>query len=166
MVATPLAQTARYIDTAITKCYYLPAVANINAPSRAELDAGTDLSPEVAATTGWSVTGAETAAPDLASTFDSKVPGKTSTEDSSITFYMDKTAGGAEVLDLFPRDTVGFIAWLHGGDIATNPLDCYPIRVRSQPKVIDVTGGTASQVRVDYSVTSEPSENVAVPAAV
>lgn len=165
MAPPTLGQSTRYIDPGVTKCYFVPAIANINSPTRAELDAGTDLSPEIAASAGWSVAAAEVETPDLGRTFTSKIPGKTNAEDSSITFYMSTQTGGAAVLDLLPRGTAGHICWLHGGDVQNNPMDVYPVRVRAQPKVMDASGAAASQVRVDFSITSQPSENVNVPAA-
>jgi hypothetical protein len=157
-----LVKSNRYIDPGVTKIYYLPSCANPAAPTRAEITAGTDLSNEVAAAAGWTLTGAEVATPDLGDDFDSKIPGKLSVDDSSLTFYADKA--GADVRTVLPRTTTGFILIADGGDVAGNKADNFPIRVRSVGKVRNVEGSAAKVLTVSFSVTDKPSEDVSIPA--
>lgn len=163
MTATPISQTVRYINPGVTKIVYAPTVVDISAPTRAEIDAGTDLSREVAELTGWQVNSNQVPTPDLASTFTSNTPGRTTAEDSSLTFYADKT--GDDVRALLPRGTDGFIIIMDGGDVPASPMDVYPIRVASNGKMRSV-GEEAARIQVQCSITSEPAEDVAVPAAV
>ena len=44
MPPAPLNPTTRYLAVGIRKVYWVPTVANKNSPTRAELNAGTDLS--------------------------------------------------------------------------------------------------------------------------
>lgn len=167
MAPTALGESTRYISPGETRIYWVPVIVDIAAPTRAELDAveARDLTGEVAEGAGWEVTSNEVATPDLGSKFDKKIGGKTNADGSSLTFYMSREAAGAEVLTLMSRDSEGHIVRLHGGDTAGYPMDVFPVRVLASPKVVDAGGGAAEQVRVQYSVTGEPAENVPVPAA-
>jgi hypothetical protein len=158
-----LATSERYIDAGVTKIFYLPACANPSAPTRAEITAGTDLSDQIASAAGWQLQGAEVETPDLGSTFNSKIPGKTSVDDSSLTFYADLS--GDDVRSVLPRGTTGFIFIADGGDVPGNKADNYPVRVRSVGKARTVEGTSAKVLTVSFSITSEPAEDVPVPAA-
>lgn len=161
MAAPAITASTRYFDPETTKVYYVASIANKEAPTRLELDAGTDLSPEVADITGWNVTGEQIPTPDLGTLFTSQIPGRTTSDDSSLTFYSDKA--GTDVRGTLPRGTSGFIVWLDGGDTASNKMDIYPIRVRSNGKMRSLSN-EAARIQVQFSITSEPAENVAVPA--
>lgn len=160
-MATPaLSTSTRYFDPEITKVYFVGTIANKSAPTRIELNAGTDLSGEVADLSGWVVAGEPIATPDLGSRFTSNIPGRTQAEDSSLTFYADQE--GVDVRAVLPRDTNGFIVWLDGGDTPSNKMDVFPIRVLSNGKQRSVSED-AARIQVQFAITSEPAENVTVP---
>lgn len=161
MAATPIAATTRYFDPATTKCYYVLSIVDKNAPTRVELDGGTDLTPEIADLAGFSLTGGEIDTPDMGSLFTSRIPGRLEAEDSSLTFYADQ--GGVDVRDLLPLGTDGFIVWLDGGDVAGYKMGVYPIRVRSNAQQRSA-GDEPARILVQFSITRQPAEGVAVPA--
>ncbi|MFC5187134.1 phage tail tube protein [Actinomadura harenae] len=160
MAAPPITPSKRFSARGVSKCYFVPSIASISAPTRAELDAGTDLSPQVADIDGWTVQSEQIETPDLGSTFTSKIPGSTSADDSSLTMYTD--LGGADVRTLLPRGTDGFIVWLDGGDVAGRKMDVFPIRVASLGKK-RTTDDDAETIDVGFSITAEPAENVTIP---
>lgn len=162
MTATPIASTTRYINPGVTKIYYVASISDKSAPTRTELNAGTDLSGEVNAIDGFTTTGDDVETPDMATTFTSKIPGRTSADDSSITFYADVT--GADARALLPRGTNGFIVIMDGGDVAGSLMDVYPIRVKSQGKPRSTEGTDPATVEIQFSITAEPAENVEIPA--
>lgn len=162
MAATPIASTSRYINPDVTKIYFVASISDKTAPLRSELNAGTDLTREVNAIDGFTVTGDDVETPDMDSTFTSKIPGRTSADDSSITFYADVT--GADARALLPRGTSGYVVILDGGDVTASLMDVYPIRVKSVGKPRSVDGTDAATVEIQFSITSEPAEDVAVPA--
>lgn len=160
MAATPITATTRYFDVNTTKAYWVPSIANKAAPTRSELNAGTDLTPEIADLSGFSVSAEEIETPDMNSLFTSKIGGRTTAEDSSLIFYGD--INGQDVTDLLSRGDDGFVVWLDGGDVTANKMDVYPVRVRSISRQRSLSD--AARVLVEFSVTSEPAEGVAVPA--
>lgn len=157
-----LPQTTRYFAAGTTECLYLPAVAAANGvPTRAEMTAGTVLTAEIADWSGWTVAGAEIVTGDLASTFDSKIPGKTSIDDSSITFHA--SLDGQDVRQVLPRTTSGFIMIMDGGDVPARPADVFPFRVRSVGKLRPVDGGSNNRLTISFSITREPFEDIPIP---
>lgn len=161
MVATPIASTTRYINPNTTKTYFVSSIANKAAPTRPELNAGTDLSGEINAVSGWKTSSDQVETPDMASRFTSKIPGRISADDSSITFYCDKA--GADARALLPRDTNGFVVFLDGGDIGAQKMDIYPVRVSSLGKERSTEGKDAATVEIAFAITSQPAEDVTIP---
>jgi hypothetical protein len=160
MAATPIAAASRYFPTGTTKYVFCTSIASKTAPSRAEINAGTDVSGELKEVDGWQVTSELIEVPDINSRFTGKIPGRTSADDSSITFYADPS--GSDARTLFPRDTTGFILRMDGGDVTGRKMDVFPVRVSSIPKDMG-TGDDAATIMVQFAITSEPAENVTIP---
>jgi hypothetical protein len=161
MPATPITPASRFFRPGITKCYWVVSIANISAPTRLELNAGSDLSKDILDISGWMVSGQAIATPDLNSRFVGNIPGLTQADESSISFYQG--VNGTDVRSLMPRDTNGHIIWLDGGDVAGRKMDVFPVRVLSlgNPRTM---GAEAARLVIQYSVTTEPAENVTIPA--
>lgn len=161
MPATPITPASRFFRPGVTKCYWVVSIANIAAPTRSELNAGSDLSKDILDISGWMVSGQAISTPDLNSRFVGNIPGLTSADESSISFYQGET--GVDVRSLMPRDTSGNIIWLDGGDVAGRKMDVFPVRILSLGKTRSM-GSEAARLVIQYSVTTEPAENVTIPA--
>lgn len=161
MAAIP--QSTRFYTVGTTKVHFLPTIASATlVPTRTEVTGGTDLTPEIAEFEGWSTTSETIDTPDMVSRFVSSIAGAITAEASSLTFYADKENTDARTI--FPRDTTGYIVWMDGGDVpATGKMDVYPVQVSSAPKVRSMDNAT--MIRVDFNITSEPAEDVAIPAS-
>lgn len=160
MSATPIATTKRYFAPEIAKIVYMPAVANKNAPTRAEINAGTELTNEISAINGWAVTSNLINAPDYGSRFTSKTPGRTDAANSTLTFYASQDT--VDVRELLPRDTAGFIGIMWGGDVPGQKMDNFPVKVSSLAKTL--SDQADADIAVDFAITSVPAEDVAIPA--
>lgn len=160
MPATPITPATRFFRPGTTKVYWVVSISSISAPTRGELNAGSDLSKDVADIQGWMVSGQKIDTPDLNSRFIANIPGLTQADESAITFYAG--VDGADVRTLMPRDTSGNIVWLDGGDTAGRKMDVFPVRVLSVGQVRDM--GDAARITIQFSITSEPAENVTIPA--
>lgn len=161
MAATPITASTRYINPETTIVLWVPAIANKNAPTRSELNAGTDLSGEIADNSGWSVTSNQSDAPDMGSRFTSKVAGRISADDSSLTMYASED--GIDSRSLMPRDEDGFVVWMDGGDVAGRLMDVFPVTVSSVSKPRSV-GDEVARVVHSFAITSEPAEDITIPA--
>jgi len=161
MPALPIPKSTRFYTVGRTQCYFLPTIAaSTLIPTRTELDAGTDLTREIAEMDGWSTESEKIDTPDMVSRFVSSIPGAITAEDSSISFYADE--GSEDAREVFPRDTAGYIIWMDSGDVAGSTMDIYPVQVASAPKVRSMDEATL--IRVDFNITQEPVENVVIPA--
>lgn len=163
MPATPLSATSRFIEPGVTQYYWVPTIlAATKIPTRIELNAGTDLTGEIAedGVEGFQVTSETVDAPDLGTRFTSKVSGRITAEDSSLTFY--RSDDSDDVRTLLPRDTEGFVVKFPEGDVATQTMDVFPVKVTAQPK--PPGGSDPAKIMIQFAVTSEPVENEAVPA--
>jgi hypothetical protein len=161
MAATPIAASARYIPEGVRHFNFLPAVATLTSPTRAEINAGTDLTPQVSAFGNWGIVSTPVNTPDLASTFTPSIPGLTTVDGSTIDMYADSTS--ADVRTLLPRNTVGFILVLPEGDVAGRKADVFPVKVISAEKTASI-GGNPAMIALNFAITANPAENVTVPA--
>jgi hypothetical protein len=164
MPPTAITTSNRYFDVGVTKCYFLPTIAATDlTPTRVEMDAGTDLSGEIADLDGWTVEGDEIETPDMGSLFTGSIPGRTTAEDCSLTFHASKE--GEDARTLLPRGTEGFIMWCDGGDTTGNIGAVFPIRVKSCSVQRNVDDENA-RIQVQFSVSREPAEAITIPATV
>jgi hypothetical protein len=163
MVATPLGATDRYVAPETTKTYLVDTLANYTSPLRAELDAGIDLTAEIATATGWELTADNVAVPDGGSLFTSQVPGRINPGDAAIAFYASRDT--ADVRDVIERGDEKYVIHLHGGDVEGQKMDIWPVRVRSVSAPIDYAASSAAMINILFAITGVPAENVAIPAA-
>lgn len=161
MAATPITQATRYFAPGITRCIWVPTINDVTAPTRAELDAGTDLSGEVNALDGWTVTSDTADTPDLDSTFVGKLATTTSADDSSLTLYASQD--GTDVRSLLPRTTRGFVVWMDEGDEEGLTMDVFPVLVSSNSMQRSMSD--PALVMVSFVVTREPQQGLAIPAS-
>ena len=159
MPATPLTPTTRYFPPGTRKLYWVVTIANYNAPTRAELNAGTDLSAEIATMNGWSLAGSTVDTPDMGSRFTSQVPGRLTSANNDITVYLSQNSVDARTL--LPRDTNGFMVCLWEGDVTGQKMDVFPARVVTQ--AVDTTVDDPGQVTISFAVTKIPAINLTIP---
>ena len=160
-MSTPIQASVRYYRRGVTKVLWVPTIVAPAAPTRAELDAGTALEGETGAMGGWQTTSETVATPALGSRFTPVVGGAITAADSSLTFWASKDAD--DVRTLLVREAVGFVVWMDEGDVPTQTMDVYPVTVTSQAKVRELD--SAAQIMCQFAITSEPQENVTIPAA-
>jgi hypothetical protein len=161
MAATPIAASTRFINPGVTKVIWFPALANKNSPTRAEINAAIDLSPELADCSGWMVSSNQADAPDMASRFTGKIPGRITADDSTLSMY--ESQNSLDARSLMTRDTNAHIGWMDGGDVPTQKMDIFPVRVSSVGKTRSV-GDDPARLNFGYAITSQPAEDVTIPA--
>jgi hypothetical protein len=160
MPPTALTSSVRYFRPETTVVYWVVTITTYTAPTRAQLNAGTNLSGEIAELTGWSVTSDFIDTPDLANRFVSRIPGRINAEDSGINFYASET--GADARNILPRDTSGYIVIMDAGDIATTGrMDVFPVTVASVSKVRAMEDPAV--LTVSFAITDVPAEDVTIP---
>jgi hypothetical protein len=160
MAPPKLNVTSRYVSEGTRKIYFVTTIATQASPTRAEINAGTDLTDEIAEMSGFAVSSDQAEVPDMASRFTGKIPGRITADDSSIRFYASSTSN--DVRTVLPRDTAGFVLTLWEGDVPTQKMDVWPVKVGSaavQPTIDD-----PASILVQFTITRIPSQNVTIPA--
>src|SRR6266568_1393641 len=156
MPAPPLAPSNRYFPPGTRKFYWVVAISNYLAPTRAELNAGTDLSAEIAAMTGWSLTTNMSDAPDMGSKFTNQVGGRLTSAQNDITCYLSQNSIDAR--SLLPRGATGFGVVFWEGDITGQKMSVFPAVVTSQaPDTATENVGTAV---FTFAASKVPAENL------
>ena len=159
MPPTPLTPTVRYIPPGTRKVYWVTTIATYTAPTRAELNAGIDLSAEVAAVTGFTVTSATTPTPDLSSRFTSEIPAAITAASCSLSIYATSTS--SDIRLTLPRGTIGYVVMLWEGDVTGQRMDVFPATVTTSAVNGNMTA--AELVDVSFSITKVPANNVLIP---
>ena len=159
MAAPPITGSTRYIPEGVTHFYFVSSIANYLSPTRAELNAGTDLTPEVAAAGDWAINGNAVPAPDLATLFDPQISGKTSMGTTTLDMYA--SSNSVDVRSLLPRATAGYIVKFPEGDLTGRTMDVFKVTVLAQPKPTNM--GNPSVIQLQFVVNKIPAENVTVP---
>ena len=162
MPTPALIASTRFCDQAVTKVYYLPVIAAATRiPTRAEMNAGTNLTPEINDLSGWVIEAELFDTQPMGSAFKTEGVGSLSAPGSSLTFYTSKN--GIDVRSLLPRAATGYVMFCDGGDTVANKAEVFPIVVASVG-VLRSTGGEASKVRVVFAITAAPAQAVPIPA--
>ena len=133
MPATPLAATSRYVPVSWRHINWLPAVAATTIiPTRAEINAGTDLTGQIPpdGVDGWTTEAEYVEAPDFIGGLTPKIPKNAQTvADSSLTLYMSSTS--ADVRTLLTVGLAGFINIMWEGDVAGRKMSTFSVAVSS-----------------------------------
>jgi hypothetical protein len=159
MPPSPLTVTTRYTTPGIRKIYWVTTMANYLSPSRIELNAGIDLTNEIAEMTGFTVSSDTQDVPDMSSRFVAKIPGRINADDSSIRFYASQSS--ADVRTVLPRDTAGYVVTLWEGDVAGQKMDVWPAKVTATS--VQTAMEDPASVEVGFSITRVPAQNVTIP---
>lgn len=166
LALTPLNPSVRFTGLDDLTVVWVPTIADINAPTAAELIAGTDLTGEVPpdGISGFSTTGATVDAPSFGSGFTAQLSNGYSAGSSSIKVYMSQDGATTDIRTLLKRGDKGFVVLgdTNGGLVPGDLMDVYPAEVLSCEK--SRAGGDAMTVTVSFSIYSAPAENVTVPA--
>jgi len=161
MPPAKLNKTRRFINPEVTKTYWIETFADINAPQRAEIDAGVDLTDEIAGMTGFEVRADRVPTPDLGSKKTGRITGRVNPGDAQITFYGDR--GTQDIRDVLSRGDRGHIMILDGGDIAGQKARVFAVEVSAITPTTDVAGTESARIMVDFSI-EDWAEEVTIPA--
>lgn len=153
---------SRFYRKGKTKYVACPAIANPTVgPTRAELTAGTPLT-DIAAISGFNLTGSTVPTPDLDSRFVSSVAGDDTVSDPSITFWDDDAT--TAIRDVLAKDTRQFIVYLPYGDVPGKRCEVWDVTSLGVNDQVDLSA--AAQFMVGFSVNEVPVQDAVVPAAV
>lgn len=150
------------------KVYYVPTIANIAAPTVAELNAGTNLSPTSgvgglipSGIEGFENSTAEVDNTGIASTFDTRLPGRQSfsgtglvlkKQDGTDTIWNLLTVPGTNGYTVFRDGIASATAWTIG-----DKVEVYPIRTATHVTQGRGESNALLRYRVPTMITSAPN---------
>lgn len=146
-----------------TKVYYVPTISSIAAPTTTELNAGTALTATLipAGLEGFENTTADVDNTSLASTFDTKLPGRQSFSGTGL--VLKKQDGTDTVFNLLSvPGTNGYIVIRDGSSYATawaasDKVEVYPIRTAAHSMMGRGEANSLLKYRVPTPITSAPN---------
>ena len=159
MPAEPLNVANKFSALDGLELVWIPVVAKLTEPTRTEIDAGTNLTSEVAGWDGFEIDPQQIETPSL-SRFTGTIPGRIQITPGVLRIYADR--GGDDVRDLLADGTTGFLAWFDNGDVADELVDLWPVQVNRLSKVRSMEDATL--LSVQFSHQQLPAENLTVPA--
>ena len=167
MAGTPLTPTSRYIPPGTRELLWVASggIANTSAPTRVELDAGIDLTAEVADYAGFAETSDFVETPDLGSRWISQIPGQIKPPSSTITFWASSSSD--DIRSILPAGTKGYVVIFPEGDGPSNggpgtKMDIWPVTVGSES--MEGKAADPAQRMVSFATTGQPALNVTIPA--
>lgn len=155
---------ARFMRKGITKVYFVPTITNKTAPTAAQVTAGTALTAQIAEISGFTFSNSPIQTPDMATKFVSQIPGEDTTEDSSITFYEDKSSN--PIRTALAKDVNGYIVIFSAGTAGASPAaadkcEVWPVTISSNARKFSA-GNEAAQYEVRFATTDEPAVDAVV----
>lgn len=152
----------RFMRKGITKFYFVPVITAQAAATAAQINAGVNISPQVAEVSGFSFTNNPIAAPDMDSAFVSQISGEDTVEASSTTMYdlQDNTTIKAGLA----KGTGGYMVIFYSGLLGATPAigdkyEAWPVEIASNSRMYSA-GNEAAQYMVGWTLTDPPVEGV------
>lgn len=157
---TAPAPTGPFFRRGVTKFVACPIVANLAAPTRAEITAGTVLT-GITNVSGFSISRSFVDTPDLDDDFTSNIAGERKAGESALTFK-DKRAASEEIRDALAEGTTFVMVYMPYGDIPTERCECWPVVSGGVNDQIDLSSFAAFQV--GFATPDPPVQNAVIPA--
>ena len=151
---------ARYFRRGKSLMKFLPAIANLNAPTNAEITAGTDLTPSIADIGNFSFSNNPINTPDLATVFVTQIPGEDSADSPTLTFYDDDTA--TTIRTALAKGAAGYLVLMPYGQVSTKRCEVWPV---TSTGVADEwsAGNDPARFAVTFAVTAAPRQSAVLP---
>ena len=160
MPATPLPAYTRYFPPGTRKYYWVTSIANQAAPTRAELNAGIDLSGQVAAVTGFALTSNTSDVTPLGSQFIILINTTLNASGTNeIILYASADSHDARLI--MPIGTTGFLVLPAEGDISGQYCEVWPANVNAM--FFEPATETPGEIHFQFTITAQPSQNVPIP---
>lgn len=144
----------RFFRRGKSKIWIIPTVAGTS-PTTAEFTAGTDVSGDVAAISGFGLSNSPISVPDLGTTFNSQVEGEDTAEDCSVTFYDDDTTSTTRTL--LAKGTAVCVVLLPYGKVSTKRCEVWRCKSTGFNDQWSLDA-TAAQATVNFAVLSTPNQ--------
>lgn len=160
---------ARFSGRGEYSMWWCPSIASTSAPTRAELNAGTDIiipgstaAEAVAAMSGWDSSIDFISVPDGNTKFNKTITGTVTAGNPTLEMYSDKAA--EPIQTALAEMSIGYMVFAFKGDTAGRPAQVWHLQVGGNNEMPDL-GNAAHKFRVQFAVLDEPVKSATIPAA-
>ena len=153
--------TGPFYRRGVTRFVFAPAVADLSAPTRSEISAGTVMA-GITAVSGFQITRSFVDTPDLDSDFTSNVPGERKADNSSLTFKDKRNSESQDIRDALAMDTEGVMIYMPYGDIPGDRCECWPVTSGGPNDNVSLDGFATFQVA--FATPDVPVQDAVIPA--
>jgi hypothetical protein len=136
-------------------------VSSLAAPTRAEINAGVDLTSEITAISGFQLTNSPIPVPNLGTVFTPQIEGEDTVADSMLTFNDDDASDTARAA--LAKGTAGFLLFMPYGDVTAARAEVWPVRSTGFNDEWSLDN-VAAKAMAGFAVTDVPEQDAAVPA--
>ena len=154
---------SRFFRPGTSKVHWLTTIASLPTPTRAEITAGTNLTPWVAALTGFDVDQQLIEIPDVTTNTVIQRTGSNRIVPSAFVLYDDLETAGLRVT--LAAGTTGYVVLMPYGDTATRRAEVWRVRTMLPTSGGWSTESKAATYTVPVAVLSFPTLGAVVPAA-
>jgi hypothetical protein len=150
----------KFFRRGVTKVRFLPAVANSSAPTAPEIAAGTDITPALAGMSGFQLSNAPIAVPNMQDVFTPQIPGEDTVADSSLEINDDNAS--STIRTALAKGTSGFVLLQPYGATSAKRCEVWPVTVTGFNDVYSVDN-TPAKSMAGFAVTATPTQNAVNP---
>lgn len=162
-----MAQGDRFMRKGVSKFKWTPTLADSIFPYsviRSEITAAVDLTSDTSDIGGMTFVNQPVATPDMATTFETKIPGSDTAQDPVLTFY-ERTdiPSNQTIRTAIAKGNSGYVLAFPYGDIPTYELEiwkCTSTGVNRQW----TAANEAAKFQATFAVTAVPTLNAIIPA--
>ncbi|MEA2703907.1 MAG: hypothetical protein QOD63_1852 [Actinomycetota bacterium] len=150
-----------FIIRGLARVYIVPAVAVRTAPTRAEINAGTNLTASVAGISGFALENQVREFAPVGAAFTEQRAGVDKvTGPCTLTLYEQKTT--ATIRAAVVKGSVGFVILVPYGDVVARRCEVWPVRVVTVATLWETTA--AITFRAVFAPSAAPSQSAVLPA--
>lgn len=159
----------RYFRRGVSSAIFVPSLADPNAPTVAELAAGTDLSAAVNSITGFTTDTSRISEPVLAYKQNPQMDGEQTFGDAGMKLMEgDGVAGGDETVlaaayAALVDDAAGYMVLAPGSTASGKKVETWPIKVGANNRDWSLDN-TFAKYDVAFAITGQPKKNATVSA--
>lgn len=162
-----MAQGDRFMAKGTSKLKWTPTLTDSTSPysvTRTEITNSVDLTADISDISGMSFQNDPVATPDLASTFETSIPGSDTAQAPVITFYeRDDTAANHTIQTALAKGNSGYLLAFRYGDVVGRELEIWKVTSTGVNRQWTAANEAAKYV-VTFAVTAIPTLNATVPA--
>jgi hypothetical protein len=110
---------SRFFRRGKTKVYWVPTLSSTTSPSAAQINAGVNMSAQIADISGFEFSNSPIPTPDLSTPFTTTIPGEDTAQEPQLVFYEDDTTNTLQTT--LAKGTTGHTVKFYKGTAGASP---------------------------------------------